>query len=133
MGHAAQSYKDGQKSGQVWVPPLRGRILRNKPGNPEKLLGYVRSCGFPPTDQPLPDLPPALTPEERIRLIELVMRQGKHAIGWRLRRANAYYEKFPGSNFEDQDAAAGLDLLNWQDKVSPRNDRTTGLPASSRV
>jgi hypothetical protein len=71
---------------------------------------------FPPMATPLPDFIPALDPEERTRVIDLVMRQGKPAIGWCLRRANAYYDKFPGSSFQDQDAAAAQDLLAWQGK-----------------
>jgi hypothetical protein len=69
---------------------------------------------FPPIDLPLPGFMPVLAPKERTRVIDLVMRQGKPAIGWCLQRSNAYYEKFPSSGFEDQDAASALDLLNWQ-------------------
>lgn len=49
---------------------------------------------------------------ERARLIARVMSEGMQAIGWCMMRANAYFERFPDSNFEDQDASAAADYLN---------------------
>jgi hypothetical protein len=63
---------------------------------------------------PFPDESPVLPPEQRAQSIGLVMSQGKPAIGWCLQRANGYFEKFPGLTWEEQDAAAALDLLRWQ-------------------
>jgi hypothetical protein len=42
------------------------------------------------------------------------MSDGMQAIGWCLVRVNAYFEKFPDSSFEDQDAGAAADYLNMR-------------------
>jgi hypothetical protein len=61
----------------------------------------------------MPMYMPALTSGERDRLIAEVMAMGKPAVGWCTQRANAYYEKFPASSFEEQDGAAAFDLVNF--------------------
>ena len=70
--------------------------------------------GLLPVVLPLVDTLEPLGPEERAHAIGQVMEQGRSAIGWCLARANDYYEKFPGSSFQEQDAAAARDLLRWQ-------------------
>lgn len=75
---------------------------------------------LPPADLPLPEVMVDLAPEEQDRIINLVMQQGKPAIGWCVRRASQYYDKFPGSGFKEQDAASAWDLLEWQRLVKER-------------
>lgn len=70
--------------------------------------------GLPPVDLPLVTTLQPSSPEDRAHAINQVMKQGKPAIGWCLNRANAYYLKFPGSSFEEQEAVAAQDLLRWQ-------------------
>jgi len=68
---------------------------------------------------PLPDQMPQLMADERRQVIERVMGLGKPATGWCLVRANAYFEKFPNSTWEEQDAAAARDFLSAH---TPSND-----------
>ena len=70
--------------------------------------------GLPPEDLPLADTLQPPCPEARALVIDQVMKQGKPAIGWCLNRAKTYYLRFPGSAFQEQDAAAARDLLRWQ-------------------
>jgi hypothetical protein len=70
--------------------------------------------GIPRTDLPLPEVLPVVSIEDQRRFIDLVLKQGKPAIGWCLVRANAYWLKFPRSSWVEQDAAAANDLLRWQ-------------------
>jgi hypothetical protein len=69
------------------------------------------SLSLPSLSLPLPATMPVLDPDERERVIGQIMELGKEAIGWCMVRANAYFEEFPGSTFESQDAAAALDFL----------------------
>jgi hypothetical protein len=69
---------------------------------------------FTATELPLPPIMPAVGLEEQKRAVEAVERLGKPAIGWCLMRANEYFERFPKSSFQLQDAAAALDLLRSQ-------------------
>lgn len=70
--------------------------------------------GIPCTDLPLPEVLPVLSIEDQRGFMDLVLKQGKPAIGWCLVRANAYWLKFPRSSWIEQDAAAANDLLRWQ-------------------
>ena len=69
---------------------------------------------LPPADLLLVELLEPFSAEKRTQAIDQVMKQGKPAIGWCLNRANAYFQKFPRSTFEEQDAAAAWELLRWQ-------------------
>ena len=60
---------------------------------------------------------PLLPSPERARLIGQVLQIGKPAMDWCLVRSNAYFEKYPGSTFEEQDAAAAADYLSWSKRV----------------
>jgi hypothetical protein len=69
---------------------------------------------IPPLDLPLSNYMPTVALQHQSQLISSVMAQGRPSIGWCLARANAYFERFPGSTHEEQDATAALDLLRWQ-------------------
>jgi hypothetical protein len=75
-----------------------------------------------PTELHLPEMMPSFAPCERQEIVDQIMRQDEPAIGWCMRRANAYFEKFPHSNFEDQDAAAASDFLRSQDELSANSN-----------
>lgn len=70
------------------------------------------SIRYPELTQP--EVMPRFTTTERENLVNRIMCLGKPAIGWCLGRANDYFERFPDSQFEDQDAAAAFDFLLWQ-------------------
>ena len=59
------------------------------------------------------DVIPLLGKEDQQVLVNKVIARGRPAVGWCLQRAVAYYEKFPDSLYQDQDAAAALDYLRW--------------------
>jgi len=75
---------------------------------------------LPPRDLPLTAPSPALevwASPAAVELFRRVYEQGMPAIGWCIARANDYFQRFPDSSFEQQDAAAAADLLNWQEAV----------------
>lgn len=68
-----------------------------------------------PTDLHWPEVMPSFTSNESHALVDQIVRRGEPAIRWCLQRSNGYFEKFPHSTFEDQEAAAALDFLRSQD------------------
>ena len=73
-----------------------------------------RDLNLPPLELALPATFPSMEVAEQTRLMNLVLQQGKPAVGWCLRRRDAYYERFPQFTLYELDAAAAGDLLNWQ-------------------
>jgi hypothetical protein len=64
------------------------------------------------SELPVQDVLSRLSLDEQGCMIRQVMCQGMPAIGWCMVRSNAYFEKYPGSSFGEQDAAAARDYLN---------------------
>lgn len=87
------------------------------------------SCGgyrsVPPDDIPLVPAPPLLSAEHATGLEQFVIQQDVDGpgpiLGWVMRRANRYFQAYPGWTHQQQDLAVSLDLLRWQcaDIVGP--------------
>jgi hypothetical protein len=69
---------------------------------------------LPGTNPGLPEKMPYVAEPDREQLINQVVVQGQAATRWCMRRVNTYFEKFPHSDFRDQDVAAAMDFLREQ-------------------
>jgi hypothetical protein len=75
---------------------------------------------LPPRDLPLTAPSPALEvwpSPAAVELFRRVYEQGVPALGWCIARANDYFQRFPDSSLEEQEALAAANLLDWQDEI----------------
>lgn len=87
---------------------------------------------LPPRDLPLTALSSALEvwpSPTAVEMFRRVIEQGMPALRWCIARANDYFQRFPHSSFQEQEALAAADLLDWQDEFMGDQPRSRDMVA----